>query len=132
MSYPCPRCGTRLVEDPDDEATDCELEGDQVRHTVKRCAEVERAALRGMRRDVELTVRARRGRTSAVASAVKQRFQSKSGAVEGMHGIAAVWLCAFKRFVQGELVQGLSCQAAREPWSTPAPSPRVKKKEPQR
>ena len=43
MSYECPRCGARLVE-TDDEVNDFELEGAQVRHTVKRCAEVERAA----------------------------------------------------------------------------------------
>ena len=36
MSYPCPRCGVDLLENPDDE-DDYELEGEQVRHTVKRC-----------------------------------------------------------------------------------------------
>jgi hypothetical protein len=41
MSYPCPRCGIDLVENPDDEVNDYELEGDQVRHTIKRCREIE-------------------------------------------------------------------------------------------
>jgi len=36
MSWPCPRCGTTLVE-TDDDVNDYELEGSQVRHTVKRC-----------------------------------------------------------------------------------------------
>ena len=40
MSYACPRCGVRLVDDAEDPACDYELEGAQVRHTVKRCAEV--------------------------------------------------------------------------------------------
>lgn len=40
MSYPCPRCGTRLVE-TDDEVNDYELEVAQVRHTVKRCSEID-------------------------------------------------------------------------------------------
>jgi hypothetical protein len=38
MSYACPRCGTTLVE-TDDDVNDYELEGAQVRHTVKRCEE---------------------------------------------------------------------------------------------
>lgn len=42
MSYECPRCGTRLVE-TDDEVNGYELEGSQARHTVKRCAEAEKA-----------------------------------------------------------------------------------------
>ena len=40
MSYACPRCGVRLVDDAEDPACDYELEGAQERHTVKRCAEV--------------------------------------------------------------------------------------------
>jgi hypothetical protein len=40
MSYECPRCRTMLVE-TDDQVNDFELEGAQVRHTIKRCAEVE-------------------------------------------------------------------------------------------
>jgi len=43
VSYRCPRCQINLVENPDDEVNDYELEGAQVRHTIKRCAEVERA-----------------------------------------------------------------------------------------
>jgi hypothetical protein len=43
MSYPCPRCGTTLVE-TDDDVNDYELEGAQVRHTIKRCREVEAAS----------------------------------------------------------------------------------------
>lgn len=42
MSYECPRCRTRLVE-THDEVNDYELEGSQVRHTIKRCDEVQRA-----------------------------------------------------------------------------------------
>ncbi len=37
MSYPCPRCGTTLIES-DDEVDHFELEGDQVPHTQQRCA----------------------------------------------------------------------------------------------
>lgn len=41
MSWDCPRCGTTLVESEDD-VTNYELEGSQVRHTIKRCAELEK------------------------------------------------------------------------------------------
>ena len=40
MSHECPRCRTTLVE-VDDDVNDYELEGKQVRHTVKRCASAE-------------------------------------------------------------------------------------------
>ena len=40
MSYACPRCGTMLVE-TDDDVNNYELEGAQVRHTVKRCEDAQ-------------------------------------------------------------------------------------------